>query len=1209
DEDDYMPGNILEIELCNFMTFTRLVQKPGSRLNLVIGPNGSGKSSLVCAIALGLGGDPQVLGRATSIGAYVTRGEESGYIKITLRGENKEESITIMRKIDVLNKSEWILNGKVVPKKDIIEVIRGFNIQVNNLTQFLPQDRVCEFAKLTPVQLLEETEKAVGDPQLPIQHRSLITKSQELKKLERAVASNRESVGQLKALNAQLERDVERVRQREELLLQVGSMRKKLPWLQYDIKKAEYLEAQEWEKEAKKKLNEAAKALNQHKEPIEKQKQEKAACDAKCKKIINLLNGNAQKRLQILEEDNSVGVQVLGKYNEMEELKMQVESRQRRVSKSKEDLEAAELELASLLVFEHPKDKIEGLGAQILELDEAARQIRSAKSQKERELTQYRLNMRQCVDRLKDMESTNHKKLQALRNSGAEKIFEAYKWVQEHRHDFKKAVYGPVLLEVNVSNRVHADYLEGHVAHYIWKAFITQDPADRDLLFMNLRSFDVPVINHVGDEVCHRRPFQVTEEMQMLGIYSRLDKIFEAPHAVREVLISQFGLEYSYIGSKETDQRADEVLRLEIMDLWTPENHYRWNRSRYGGHISASVDAVEHSHLLLCNVDVREIEGLKSKKGEFDDMISALDRDIQGLQSELRHVEDEGAKLQKQREEIVSKVQHEMKKRREMESRINQRKLKLKSMEKEENLDLAMEKLIEKVEELKIYRFQLAIQLKHLLIDAAAYRRDFAEKNMASIELEAKIKEMEANVKQQENLAFEASVNLENCKKKVEHCREQLSVAKRHAESIAKITPELEREFVKLPATIEELEAAILDTTSQANSILFHNPNVLEQYESRQLKIDDLTKKLDADEKELAKQVDEINSLKGNWLPTLRNLVFQINQTFSRNFQEMAVAGEVLLDEHGMDFDQYGILIKVKFRQTGQLQILSSHHQSGGERSVSTILYLVSLQDLTNCPFRVVDEINQGMDPVNERKMFQQLVRAASQPNTPQCFLLTPKLLQGLEYSEACSILTIMNGPWIEQPSKGPPEPGCDEFSGPVPNYMPSRPRKGVDDDNSKGMVSCRMNWSLKNGIDARGPAKEWGGRWLTWGVNSRRRSDVSRFTGLHVANLEKLKEEFEQTVKSLAVVPEPSGVQEPPTKRKDPVLKAPTKKKAKSSCASVASGSDKEALEEVRAKYPNHPLDLTSFKTYDADITRDWVTKVKNSTNLDMRKTSSSWC
>lgn len=51
--------------------------------------------------------------------------------------------------------------------------------------QFLPQDRVCEFAKLTPVQLLEETEKAVGDPRLPVQHVDLISKSEELKKSER----------------------------------------------------------------------------------------------------------------------------------------------------------------------------------------------------------------------------------------------------------------------------------------------------------------------------------------------------------------------------------------------------------------------------------------------------------------------------------------------------------------------------------------------------------------------------------------------------------------------------------------------------------------------------------------------------------------------------------------------------------------------------------------------------------------------------------------------------------------------------------------------------------------------------------------------------------------------------------------------------------------------------------------------------------------
>lgn len=42
------------------------------------------------------------------------RGEESGYVTILLRGDTKDEKITIMRKIDTRNKSEWLFNGKIV---------------------------------------------------------------------------------------------------------------------------------------------------------------------------------------------------------------------------------------------------------------------------------------------------------------------------------------------------------------------------------------------------------------------------------------------------------------------------------------------------------------------------------------------------------------------------------------------------------------------------------------------------------------------------------------------------------------------------------------------------------------------------------------------------------------------------------------------------------------------------------------------------------------------------------------------------------------------------------------------------------------------------------------------------------------------------------------------------------------------------------------
>ncbi|XP_019427518.1 PREDICTED: structural maintenance of chromosomes protein 5 isoform X4 [Lupinus angustifolius] len=965
-EDDYMPGNILEIELDKFMTFGHLKCKPGPRLNLVVGPNGSGKSSLVCAIALGLCGEPQSLGRATSIGSYVKNGEESGYITITLRGDHKEERITITRKINKNNKSEWLLNGNVVPKKDVAETIQRFNIQVNNLTQFLPQDRVCEFAKLTPVQLLKETEKAVGDAQLPEQHHALVEKSCALKQIELSLEKNEERLKQMKELNGELEKDVERVRQRDELLAKAETMKKKLPWLKYDMKQSEYLEAKERQKDAENALKEAAKILSDLQEPIKKQKKERDALDAKCRKVMSCIAENARKRTEHVEKEN---------------------------------------------LLKRLKDEY-------LELDSSARQVRQSKSQVENEMRHKRSSLMQCKERLRDMNNKNTKCLHLLQKSGAENIFEAYKWVQEHRSDFNKEVYGPVLVEVNVSSQLHAAFLEGQVANYIWKSFITQDSSDRDLLVKHLKPFGVPVLNYTGVDGQQREPFEISEDMHALGIYSRLDQIFDAPGAVKEVMIEQFILDHSYIGSKETDQKAAEVPKLGISNLWTPENHYHWSKSRYGNHISAVVDQVGRPQLLLTNLDVGEIEKLSSQERELEESIATLEENVKRFQEKERSLLNQAASRRKQWEDISITAKNEKSKRKAITERIAQKRLLLESKEKEDNIDTLMAKLFDQASNYKIERFHNAMKIKDLLVEAVGYKKCLLEQRMTFFELDAKIGELEANLKQYENVAVQTSTHFNNCKKEAENFQQQLTDYLKHAKSIARLTPELEKEFLEMPTTIEELEAAIQDTISQANSILFVNPNILEQYEHRQRQIGDLAAKLEANKKESMKCLAELNDIKGKWLPKLRNLVAQINETFSHNFQEMAVAGEVSLDEHDMDFDQFGILIKVKFRETGQLQNLSAHHQSGGERSVSTIVYLVSLQDLTNCPFRVVDEINQGMDPINERKMFQQLVRAASKPNTPQCFLLTPKLLPDLQYSDACSILNVMTGPWIEQTSK-----------------------------------------------------------------------------------------------------------------------------------------------------------------------------------------------
>lgn len=119
------------------------------------------------------------------------------------------------------------------------------------------------------------------------------------------------------------------------------------------------------------------------------------------------------------------------------------------------------------------------------------------------------------------------------------------------------------------------------------------------------------------------------------------------------------------------------------------------------------------------------------------------------------------------------------------------------------------------------------------------------------------------------------------------------------------------------------------------------------------------------------------------WVPLVEQLIERINESFSAAFKHINCAGSIQL-EKAEDFNKWGITIFVQFRNTEKLQPLTCQRHSGGERSVSTIIYLMSLQDLATCPFRVVDEVNQGMDIRNECMIHEHVVRNATRLGTPQ---------------------------------------------------------------------------------------------------------------------------------------------------------------------------------------------------------------------------------
>jgi structural maintenance of chromosomes protein 5 len=235
--------------------------------------------------------------------------------------------------------------------------------------------------------------------------------------------------------------------------------------------------------------------------------------------------------------------------------------------------------------------------------------------------------------------------------------------------------------------------------------------------------------------------------------------------------------------------------------------------------------------------------------------------------------------------------------------------------------------------------------------------------------------------------------------------------------------------------TMDRLEAEI--DSERARLALTHggNANVIKEFEDRERQIQRLKDKLSTFQESMADVDHAIKEIRDNWEPRLDALVQRISDAFSDSFARIGCAGQVAVDKledppgpngelGGSEFDQWSIQIQVKFREHEQLSILDSHRQSGGERAVSTIFYLMALQSLSASPFRVVDEINQGMDPRNERMVHERMVDIACAPknaaNTQedniggsggsQYFLITPKLLSGLVYKPGMRVLCIVSG-------------------------------------------------------------------------------------------------------------------------------------------------------------------------------------------------------
>lgn len=233
-------------------------------------------------------------------------------------------------------------------------------------------------------------------------------------------------------------------------------------------------------------------------------------------------------------------------------------------------------------------------------------------------------------------------------------------------------------------------------------------------------------------------------------------------------------------------------------------------------------------------------------------------------------------------------------------------------------------------------------------------------------------------------------------------------------------------------STVDHAEAALDDAEAKVNNI-HSDPNVVRLYEEKKKELEETRGDLDDMTNRKEKKINELNRQKDPWESELDVIVTTVDKRFGNYMRELGCKGEVRLrkgkpgDENSNDneessFKDWGVEIRVSFRENVPPSVLSAQVQSGGERSVSTIMYLMAMQDMMCAPFRCVDEINQGLDDRNERLVFKRIVENSTKPpgtNGPtdhcgQYWLITPKLLPNLTDMEveAMNILCIFNGPY-----------------------------------------------------------------------------------------------------------------------------------------------------------------------------------------------------
>lgn len=660
----YQPGSIVRVELKNFVTYTAVEFFPGPSLNMVIGPNGTGKSTLVCAICLGLGWGPQVslqeetvlrmdadglqhLGRAKEVSEYVKHGCQEAMIEIELAKDGKRFKNNITVRCTIKrdgNKTAFSVNGKPQGKKAVIELCRSLSIQIDNLCQFLPQDKVVEFAAMTPVELLRSTQRAVASQEMIDMHEDLKDLRRKQKDVQAKNATDQEQLDNLESRQRLQEADVERMRERELIEKHIEMLEAARPFAAYRTARSAYGEARERKKAAQTELTRLEKEVEPALRAVKAKEQYKAQIAA----VV------AERKLAISKSERHSDAidkhfkDLQDKHNELVAADSAEKSGGKKHRQDIVRLEGVINQLKRQMEVGPPELDVQAYNRRIREKRDAVENsmtkigdLKKHQEELRRRGVDKNLRIKQAEGELAQLDSQAGKQMSKLQGLSRD-TYKLWEWVQQNQNQFERPVFGPPIVECTVKDPKYVDHIESLFQKGVMISFTVQTHADFKKLSdqghdrMRLKEINIRTVLNGLDPF---RPPVSVEQMKQYGFEGWALDYLNGPDPVLAMLCGEVHIHEAGVALRDTTPQQFGLLQNSPIQSWvTSKSTYRITRRReYGpGAMSTLVKNIRRAIVWTDQpVDLTAKRELQENIQGWTEEVASLQAEIEGDQEKI----------------------------------------------------------------------------------------------------------------------------------------------------------------------------------------------------------------------------------------------------------------------------------------------------------------------------------------------------------------------------------------------------------------------------------------------------------------------------------------------------------------------------------------------------------------------------------------------